>query len=129
MLFFLLAFITVAGFCEGVMDTLQFHFYQSTFAQSPHHVFWNPTESWRNKYRDGDPSKGPRFFLSTTWLVSLTDGWHLFKLLRNIFLFLALPAAGALTPLGWHTLLIAAAGRAMYGIGFSIAYYKVLRKP
>ena len=37
---------------------------------------WAGAESWRNKYKGGDPALGPRFPLSTTLLVALTDLWH-----------------------------------------------------
>ena len=37
---------------------------------------WAGVDSWRNKYRNGDKALGPRFFLSTTLLVGLTDLWH-----------------------------------------------------
>lgn len=39
--------------------------------------------SWKNKWKDGDKEKGERFFGSSTFLVWLTDGWHLLKFLRN----------------------------------------------
>ena len=37
---------------------------------------WGGPTSWRNKYRNGEPAQGPRFLLSTTALVFLTDLWH-----------------------------------------------------
>lgn len=37
---------------------------------------WAGPESWRNKYRNQDPTQGPRFWLSTTLLVWVTDLWH-----------------------------------------------------
>ncbi|RPD50072.1 hypothetical protein DNI29_04545 [Hymenobacter sediminis] len=43
--------------------------------------FWDSTTSWRLKYKDSDPANGPAFPGSTTWLVALTDGWHLTNLL------------------------------------------------
>ena len=61
------------------MDALQFHYQQTGF--EPDNRFWNPDISWKNKYKGGDPDNGPAFFLSTTALVFLTDGWHLFKFL------------------------------------------------
>lgn len=71
--------LILAGACNGVMDALQFHYPTTGFSED--NRFWNPAVSWENKYRDGDPEKGPAFFLSTTMLVFLTDGWHLFKFL------------------------------------------------
>lgn len=71
--------VVLAGACNGVMDALQFHYSKTGFLEES--TFWNPEISWKNKYRGGDPSNGPAFFLSTTVLVFLTDGWHLFKFL------------------------------------------------
>jgi hypothetical protein len=117
--------ITLAGFFEGAMDTLQFHFHTSIFSKIDS-TFWNPENSWKNKYLDGDPSKGPKFPLSTTFLVSLTDGWHLFKLIRNILLFISLTAAGSLVEYGIYVFIVALLCRSFYGLGFYIAYYKIL---
>lgn len=72
------ALVFLAGFFNGVCDTLQFHFDQS-FAKDKNPFFWDPIKSWRNKYKDQDPKKGPKFPGSTTFLVLFTDAWHLFK--------------------------------------------------
>lgn len=73
--------VGLAGFLNGVSDKLQFHFNRS-FARNWNPYYWNPKVSWRNKYKDKDPEKGPAFFGSTTFLVALTDAWHLAKLLQ-----------------------------------------------
>ena len=39
--------------------------------------FWSKSKSWTYKYKNGDPKQGPKFWGSTTLLVSWTDGWHL----------------------------------------------------
>lgn len=41
--------------------------------------WFDKDKSWRNKYKNGDPKQGEKFFGSTTFLVWLTDGWHLFQ--------------------------------------------------
>ena len=41
--------------------------------------WWAGHESWINKYKNGDPDQGPRFPLSTTVFVWVTDGWHFFQ--------------------------------------------------
>jgi hypothetical protein len=78
----------LSGMCEGVMDTLSFHFarFQKKHKKASD-KFWNPEFSWLNKY---DSVFKPKYFGATTFLVFTTDGWHLFKWLRNIFLFSAL---------------------------------------
>lgn len=82
--------VALAGVCNGITDTLQFHYTQS-FARNWRAQYWNPAISWRNKYkRDASgelirPLK-PRFFGSNTFLVFLTDAWHLFKFLQAALL-------------------------------------------
>lgn len=96
----ILYFIT--GAAKGFADSLQFHFARLRFVPER----WNPATSWRNKYQNGDPGQGPRFFLSTTALVFLTDPWHFCNTLgmfttRAAFIIIAIsppiglwPAAG-----------------------------------
>jgi hypothetical protein len=73
--------MTIAGFFKAMMDTLQFHFYDSVFnvGCSKFGSFFNPEVSWRNKYVDGMTHKG-----RVKWLwgfinkpVAFTDMWHL----------------------------------------------------
>lgn len=83
--------IFLSGLFEGVMDTLHFHY--KRFEKKHPKIkdkFWNPEYSWLNKY---DEQLKPKFFLSTTALVFLTDGYHLMKFLRNIFLFASIAFA------------------------------------
>jgi hypothetical protein len=107
----------LAGCFEGIMDHLQFHFDKNNY-------FWNPSLSWKNKWKNGDKSQGERFFLSSTVFVFTTDGWHLMKWFRNrmidtlIFLFLY-------DIMIWHyALSITLLFRIVYGIGFHITYKK-----
>ena len=86
MIYLLFITIILAGIAEAIMDTILFHFYESPF-KNRNHFFWNPNLSWRNKYKDGIADNGAKFFLSTTLLVSFTDGWHLMKLIRTSMLF------------------------------------------
>lgn len=44
--------------------------------------FWSQS-SWRNKYKNGEPKQGERFFGSSTVFVMFTDGWHLFNFLYD----------------------------------------------
>lgn len=54
------------------------HYHRSIFNNEKTN-FWNLSESWKNKYKDGDPTKGPKFLFSDTFLAFLTDGYHLIK--------------------------------------------------
>jgi hypothetical protein len=73
-------FITIAAIFNSLMDTLSFHYNQSIFVDYPQlRQFLDVNHSWRNKYKNKDHRQGRAFFGSTTFLVWLTDGWHLFK--------------------------------------------------
>ena len=75
-------FITLAAIFNAVMDTLSFRYNTSIFSNYPQwKQYLDPSVSWENKYKNGDPTQGPRFFGSETFLVFLTDGWHLAKTL------------------------------------------------
>lgn len=81
--------ILLSGMCKGIQDQIMFHWGQRwTTKLNP--LFWNPRESWRNKYKDGDYRKGPKFFGSTTFLVGFTDAWHLFGGINRALVLLAL---------------------------------------
>ncbi|NPV13271.1 MAG: hypothetical protein HPY57_16040 [Ignavibacteria bacterium] len=82
-------FILIAGIFKAIMDTLQFHFDKSIFINNNKN-WWNPSISWKNKYKNNDPKQGPKFFGSTTFLVSLTDAWHFFQMLFLTSIFLGL---------------------------------------
>jgi hypothetical protein len=45
--------------------------------------------SHRRKYKRYNSASGPRFFLSTTWLVFLTDGYHFMQFWQFNFIALA----------------------------------------
>ena len=73
-------FITLAAFFNALMDTLLFRYNKSIFMKYPKlKQFFEVRVSWENKYRNKNPEDGRAFFGSTTFLVWLTDGWHLFK--------------------------------------------------
>lgn len=82
---FILLFL--AGISKAVQDTLVHHYSISVFPQNQQETtlgagpnFWNPELSWKNKYTNWDGGiRTPRFPLSTTALVFLTDAWHLFQ--------------------------------------------------
>ena len=118
-------FFAFAGLFEAIMDTLQFHYSYSIFYCFRNKRFWDPTLSWRNKYKNGDPSEGAKFPGSTTIFVGLTDAWHLFKLLRNLFifagvLFMAIPCNSI-----WMLILWVIIARIVFGLIFTL-FYKLL---
>ena len=73
---------------KAIQDKLQFHFHNSIFKNLG--AWWNPQESWKNKWKNGNKEEGEKFFLSSTLLVSLTDAWHFFGLIRNFSVFVVI---------------------------------------
>lgn len=88
--------MSLAGAMNGIMDTISFHYSSSIFPQGDEkllgadELFWNPSLSWRNKYKNGDPAQGEKFLLSTGALVLFTDAWHLAKFMMLSFFQLAM---------------------------------------
>lgn len=76
-----LPFVIVAALCKSIMDKIQFHFNESVFNKLK---WFNPAESWKNKWKDGDKSKGEAFLGSSTIFVMFTDAWHLFGSIQRL---------------------------------------------
>jgi hypothetical protein len=115
----------LAGISEGVMDTIQFHYTTSIFFNFKKQLFWDPEISWKNKYKNGDPKQGAKFPLSVTLLVGLTDAWHFFKLLRNLFIFIGVLFLALPTNNFWICVLWVALARIAFGLSFTISYRKM----
>lgn len=113
MIFF---FILLAGLFEGLMDYLQFKYYEDN-------GFWNPRLSWDNKWKFGEPVNGERFWQSSRALVFLTDGWHLMKWFRNrnidmCSLIVCMDLGCSFIASIFFVVLV----RTLYGVGFAISY-------
>lgn len=74
----------VAGFADGHAELLSHHYYkfERTFPNA-NPQFWNPELSWVNKYKNGDPNQGPKYFGSTNAFVLATDGYHACKFVQK----------------------------------------------
>lgn len=74
-----------AAISKSIRDTLSYHFETSAFRYlNP--KFWNPAISWKNKYKNYPEDQRAKFFGSKTFLVWVTDAWHLFDMLSYLFL-------------------------------------------
>jgi hypothetical protein len=82
--------MVLAGIANAIMDVLKTRYNSSIFASWPKQTWLKPSLSWRNKWKDRDSKKGPKFFGSTTFLVWLTDFWHLAKFLMLMLIAFAL---------------------------------------
>ncbi len=116
-----LILFVLAGIAEAVMDTLQFHFNRSWFGLL-NATFWDPSISWKNKYKLNDPAYGPKFLGSTTIFVGLTDAWHLFKLLRNFFFFTGIFCIAYNYTDFWSALQYVILARVVFGLAFTFLY-------
>jgi len=78
-----MALLFISGAADGFGDVLQFHYreFEQVFPNANEQWF-NPELSWRNKYKNGDPSQGRRYPGSISVFVAGTDAWHATKLTR-----------------------------------------------
>jgi len=84
--------IVLSAVFKGFVDVLKFHYRDSFFSRFKNEKFWNPKISWLNKYNEilwYERIKEPKFFGSTTFLIWLTDGYHLLQMIYLNLLFLA----------------------------------------
>jgi hypothetical protein len=115
----------LSGAAKGFNETLQFNWngFHSVFPKANPRWFW-PSQSFRNKYKDGDPSKGAKFPLSTSVLVMVTDQYHL-----NNFIHRASITAALVIKIGEgkkpfrHYVFDALYYTACYQLGFGGVYY------
>lgn len=121
----IIACFFLAGLAEGIMDWLQFRLSDTMLRGNK---FWDPEVSWKNKWEGPGPVHiREKFFLSSTLLVFLTDGWHLMKWCRNRFIDVAI-VAGMMSQgveLLWSLFLVLGL-RLAYGIGFWLTFKKLL---
>lgn len=82
--------VFTAGAAKGFNEALQYKYngFEEIFPRANDQWFY-PTFSYNNKYKDNDPSKGPKFPLSNSLLVMFTDQYHL----NNFIHYAALSAA------------------------------------
>jgi hypothetical protein len=70
-----------SGMIDGTLESISYH-YENGFkpaVPNANDKFWNPAISWKNKYKNGDPSQGPAHAGSTNILVCTTDAYHLLR--------------------------------------------------
>jgi GR25 family glycosyltransferase involved in LPS biosynthesis len=70
--------LVLSGAAKGFNETLEFnwHGFAAVFPKANPKWFY-PQQSFKNKYKDGDRTKGEKFPLSSSVLVMLTDQYHL----------------------------------------------------
>lgn len=91
--------------------------------------YWIKAMSSPNKWKDGDPRKGEKFFGSSRWFVSLTDAWHVFGYIFRVSYAIAFLAIGSLALYNPLLPLLAIPAYALFAGVFHIFHtYKILRK-
>jgi hypothetical protein len=111
--------IILAGVSEAVMDKVQFHYNKSIFSKL-NGLFWDPSISWKNKWKSD--LKTERFRGSSNIFVFTTDAWHLFKFLRNLFLFIGIPLICYDTE---HIIIVCIVARILFGLSFTLFFDKL----
>jgi len=114
----------VSGFAKAVMDLSE----EGKIKFKPSR-YWIKAMSSPNKWKDGDPRKGEKFFGSSRWFVSLTDAWHVFGFVFRISYAIAFFAIGSLALYNPLLPLLAIPAYALFALVFHIFHtYKILRK-
>lgn len=70
-----------SGMIDGTIESINYH-YEDGFKKRCPNVndqFWNPAISWKNKYKNGNSSEGPKFKGSTNIFVCTTDAYHMLR--------------------------------------------------
>ena len=121
------ALMFLAGAAKGFNESLQFNYkgFSNIFPKA--NKFWfDPVFSFKNKYKDHDPTKGAAFPMSTSVLVMFTDQFHL-----NNFIQRASMTAALVIKIGdgrkpfKHYLFDALFYTAAYQAGFGSIYYPI----
>jgi len=125
-----LIIISLAGLAEAVMDVIQFHFSDSIFSNSIKYKnnYWNPQDSWKNKWKDYDPQLGEKFKGASTLFVFTTDAWHFFKFIRTSLLFIGLGIIAWKVESFINLILLITLARTIFGIAFTLGFDKIFKK-
>lgn len=117
-----LSFISGASWGIHEKTMHQWGIFQAKFPNA-NPQFWNPSESWRNKYVGGNPDLGRKKIAGLNVPVQFTDAKHLLASTNQIFGF----AAGCTIFIGerkpwWHYAVKVGASFVGYSIGNAITY-------
>ena len=87
--------------------------------------FFNPAVSWTNKYKDNDPSKGAKFWGSTTVFVEVTDFKHLMDFVTDVpnYVSISLPLCISHGRIKWYQIVSRAlVATVVREAGFNLVY-------
>lgn len=116
--------IIFAGISNAIMDIISHNFSSSIFSNFKNTQWWNPGLSWKNKWKNGDPAQGEKFWGSSRWFVRFTDAWHFFQGLMFTFFFLSIVIYSVIVhPIADFFILYV-----LFTGTFSLFYNKILKK-
>lgn len=126
-------FLSLAGMCNAIMDTLVFHWDTSIFKGSKYEWWANPEISYRNKWKNNSNSEdGEKFLGSSTIFVWVTDLWHFTQsFMISFFVLSALSYDGIteLTDINWVNILIDfILLKLSFSLTFELFWSKLLKK-
>lgn len=118
----------LSGVFDGLGEILsaKYDHFQQVFPNADP-TFWDRNRSWQRKWKNGDPSQGEAFPLSSTALVFLTDGYHLSRYARNRFMFIAIGFNWERPKKKWwYHIIDSLVYSAAYSLGFHTSYSLIL---
>jgi len=125
--------IIISGIFNSIMDTLQHHYYNSVFYKWRFNTFiykYTNTESWKNKWKDGNKKNGEKFLGSSTIFVWLTDLWHFSKSMQLLTIITAIVLYTPIQVLNneiLNIILLILSYKLIYGIVFQLFYDYILK--
>jgi len=119
----------LSGLLNSTEDLIKDKYHESIFTKIPHPWFY--IDSWKNKYKDRDVSKGRTkikiLSIQITKPVQFTDWWHFSKMLHLTFLFISMILCTLLTP-GLQSFTIILLAGTLRNLSFSFGYNHLFRK-
>jgi len=91
-------------------------------------TYWVKSKSWVNKWKNGDPKQGEKFWGSSRWFVSFTDAWHLFGLIERISFAIAFILSGLLIASNIWFIFFALGCYILFATTFHIFYTYIFKK-
>ena len=114
----------LAGFSKAVCDLSEegkLKFYRKSY--------WIKSISSDNKYKNGDPKQGAKFWQSTNALVMFTDAWHLFQFFYKTSLIISFTIVGYLISINEYFAIGIFTNQILIAAIFHIFHtYKILKK-
>lgn len=114
------ALAIISGTAKAIMDTLQFHYPTSVFANTTN--WWNPAKSWNNKYAW---AKGNAFlgWLLANPLVFITDAWHFFQAIFSVTFAASFFLSGEYLP-WWSVFVVYVGSRLVFHVFFTWVFIR-----